>query len=295
MKHTTAISLLIIGTACGEPAPAIRGQLDLAALGRTSGTIVAARDDGTLRGEPIGSDGRIELELEPNHAYTFAFEDRGRYFARLVFERETEHVAMVRVNGDLELGTVRPVDGADDSSCRDMAGDSPDIALSRSLLVSGDVAPDPANTIDDSGDTFDDSDQDGVDDVFDEDRDDDGICDDGDDDPGDDAGEDGGSSDGDEGEADLPYDVRLEIGDTFTLIEAFDEKGVRPSEILDVEMDGSTWRLEELRSGTSFVVSQDDCDHEGNRGPARDRIFVAWTNPNGTRAIDHLDLRYCGR
>ena len=47
--------------------------------------------------------------------------------------------------------------------------------------------------------------------------------------------------------------------------------------------------------GATFIVTQADCDHEGNRDKGRDRIFISWTNPDGSSEIDHLDLRYCDR
>jgi hypothetical protein len=110
-----------------------------------------------------------------------------------------------------------------------------------------------------------------------------------------DSGDSSESGDDEGGEADLPYDIEVDVGDTVDLMEAFDEKGVLPTAILDVTMeDGGDWRLEELQSGTPFVVDQADCDHEGNRDTGRDRIFVTWQNPDGSEATDHIDLRYCG-
>jgi hypothetical protein len=89
----------------------------------------------------------------------------------------------------------------------------------------------------------------------------------------------------DEGEADLPYAVKLEIGDTFTLADAFAEKGAQPAEILSVEMEDGSWRLSEIRSLQSFTVDQRDCDHEGKPEPrARSDLLshgetptAAWT------------------
>ncbi len=105
----------------------------------------------------------------------------------------------------------------------------------------------------------------------------------------------GASSDtGDDGgEADLPYDAKLQVGDTFKLSDAFLEKGPLPDAILEVSMDGGDWRLAELQSDTVFEVTQADCDHEGNRDIGRDRVFVTWRNGDGSEETDHLDLRYC--
>jgi hypothetical protein len=102
--------------------------------------------------------------------------------------------------------------------------------------------------------------------------------------------DDGGQSDG----AQLPYDVQLALGATVTPIaDAFAEEGQQPASIVSVT--GATWRAAELSAGTSFVVTQADCDHQGNRDIGRDRVVVTWTNADGTTASDHLDLRYCGR
>jgi hypothetical protein len=98
---------------------------------------------------------------------------------------------------------------------------------------------------------------------------------------------------GNTGAADLPYDVKLAIGDVFRLSDAFREKGPLPAAIVSVSMEGESWRLPELRADTSFVVSEQDCAHEGNRDIGRDRVFVTWQNADGSRETDHLDLRYC--
>lgn len=95
------------------------------------------------------------------------------------------------------------------------------------------------------------------------------------------------------GEADLPYDVKLALGATFRLTDAFREKGPLPQAVLEVTMDGGDWRLAELRADAPYVVTQADCDHDGNRDRGRDRIFVTWRNADGSTETDHLDLRYC--
>ncbi len=98
--------------------------------------------------------------------------------------------------------------------------------------------------------------------------------------------------DDDDGDVDLPYDIKLEVGQTTTPIaDAFAEKGAQPAAILSVT--GATWRIDELRAGTSFTVTQADCDHAGNRDVGRDRVIVAWRNADGSTDADHLDLRYC--
>ena len=95
---------------------------------------------------------------------------------------------------------------------------------------------------------------------------------------------------------DLPYDVQPQLGATATPIaDAFAEKGgAEPAAIVSVTMDNGDWRLAELQAGTPFVITQDDCDHQGNRDIGRDRVVVTWQDTAGaqTRA-DHLDIRYC--
>jgi len=99
----------------------------------------------------------------------------------------------------------------------------------------------------------------------------------------------------DDASADLPYDIRPQLGATTTPIaDAFASKGVAPAAIVSVTMDGGSWRLAELQAGTSFVVTQADCDHVGNRDIGRDRVFVTWTDTlGGVSQTDHLDIRYC--
>ena len=94
-------------------------------------------------------------------------------------------------------------------------------------------------------------------------------------------------------EADLPYDVRPAVGSSFKLTDAFLFKGPLPAAVTAVTMDGGTWRLAELTANTTFTITQADCDHAGNRSTGRDRIFVTWTNADGSVKTDHLDLRYC--
>jgi len=119
------------------------------------------------------------------------------------------------------------------------------------------------------------------------DDDDDGVPDDEDCDhhPGED-------HDGDSGGVDLPYDIRLSLGQTTTPIhDAFAEEGAQPASIVSVT--GATWRLTELQAGTPFAVTADDCSHAGNRDVGRDRVVVTWKNADGSVHADHLDLRYC--
>jgi hypothetical protein len=131
--------------------------------------------------------------------------------------------------------------------------------------------------------------RDGADDGSNHDADDDhdGIPNDDDCDTHD--GEDDGS--GSTG-AQLPYDVKPQLGATVTPIaDAFAEEGQQPAAIVSVT--GATWRAAELGAGTPFVVTQDDCNHAGNRATGRDRVVVTWTNADGSTASDHLDIRYC--
>ncbi len=95
------------------------------------------------------------------------------------------------------------------------------------------------------------------------------------------------------GRSDLPYDVQPAVGSTFRLNQAFLAKGPAPKAITAVTMQGGSWRLAELQNDTPFVVTDADCTHQGNRDIGRDRIFVTWTNADGSSSTDHLDLRYC--
>jgi hypothetical protein len=146
-----------------------------------------------------------------------------------------------------------------------------------------------------------DDDGDGTPNLFDDDDDGDGVADDldaseVDDDDCEDQEEfcDDDEGDDDEGEIDLPYDIKMALGETYTpILDAFAEKGAVPTGTITLEMDGSDWRLAELEANTPFTITQEDCDHEGNRDVGRDRVFVTWETPGGGSETDHLDLRYC--
>lgn len=106
-------------------------------------------------------------------------------------------------------------------------------------------------------------------------------------------GDDDGSDDG-EDEVDLPYDVKPQLGEMFQLSDAFLEKGPKPSAIVSVEFDGDgDWRAAELQGDIAFEITQEDCDHEGNRDVGRDRVNITWTTADGGEETDHLDIRYC--
>lgn len=99
--------------------------------------------------------------------------------------------------------------------------------------------------------------------------------------------DDGGSCD-----SDLPYDAKVPLGATYFLEQSFWEKGPSPAKILKVEVEGG-WREAELKANTPFVITQADCDHQGNKEVGRDRIFVTWQNFDGSTETDHMDMRYC--
>jgi hypothetical protein len=178
-----------------------------------------------------------------------------------------------------------PGDGGGDNTCHDVDED-------------GDGMPDDDNeyTSDDGGGTGllasptegddHDEDGDGTCDGDDPDDDDDGIDDD------DDCDENEG---GDSDESELPYDIKMQQGQTYTpILDAFAEKGTAAPQIVSVTFDGGgSWRAAELTAGVSFTVSADDCAHAGNRDVGRDRVIVTWLNSDGTTESDHLDLRYC--
>ena len=131
------------------------------------------------------------------------------------------------------------------------------------------------------------------------DEDGDGVCDGDDDDDDDDGIEDDDDCDegegGDSDESELPYDVKMQEGQTYTpIVDAFNEKGGQPAAIVSVTFDGGgSWRATELQANTSFTITAQDCAHVGNRDVGRDRVIVTWQNSDGTTESDHLDLRYC--
>ncbi|MFO0722595.1 MAG: hypothetical protein U1E65_02350 [Myxococcota bacterium] len=169
-------------------------------------------------------------------------------------------------------------------------GTSPGTLFSRriSFLVSADVDLSQACQSDDSdhsGDALEDRDQDGRPDGLDDDVDNDGTCED----------NDGSGGDSERlGNADLECNMSPALGSTFQLEMAFLAKGSAPAEIVSVEMEGGgSWRLAELQANAPFVVTQDDCSHDGNRDRGRDRMIVSWKNADGSVESDHLDLKYC--
>lgn len=184
----------------------------------------------------------------------------------------------------------QPSDGGDDgpSTCEDIDED-------------GDGMPDDDDGADDADDDKGGlsltSPSEGSDDDHDEDGD--GVCDGDDDDDDDDGIADDDDCDehegGDSDESELPYDIRLALGGSYTPIaDAFAEKGAHPAAIVSVTFDGGgSWRAAELAAGSSFTITADDCNHVGNRDVGRDRVIVTWRNADGTTESDHLDLRYC--
>lgn len=317
-------------TACeGTAGREVRGRLDLGGTAHTADTLIAVDDLG--RREPIAleADGSFQARLDLGRTYGLGFYEsearRRGALAQLVLKDSSGWRSSFRLEDGptLELGVIRPAsreieqeielehprpepgddDGGQRRDCRDL-GDDGSIAVVPAFLVVGELEPG-----DDSGlgrpseaGALVDRDGDLQPDPFDDDADGDGICDPrGEDDdagvPGDDG--DAGVPDADDerddsrGRADLPYAIEPALGSTVRLTDAFLEKGPRPARVLSVEMEAPRWRYEELSSDTPFVVTQADCDHEGNRDRGRDRIYVAWENADGSRELDHLDLRYC--
>ncbi len=99
--------------------------------------------------------------------------------------------------------------------------------------------------------------------------------------------------DDDEGEADLPYNYDVEIGDTVLLDDIFLSEGPLPAAVLSLTPREGDWRLAELEGGVAFEVTQEDCDHEGSDGTGRDRFDITWQNPDGSEESDHFTIRYC--
>src|SRR5262245_20814277 len=114
------MTIVLATAACSAREPMLRGKLDLAALGRTGGSLVAVSDDGTTRTAELGTGGDFQIELEQGRAFTFGFEERGRHFADLLFRTggETKSVVRASSESDIEVGDVEPVPEAEDSECR---------------------------------------------------------------------------------------------------------------------------------------------------------------------------------
>jgi hypothetical protein len=198
---------------------------------------------------------------------------------------------LITCDTDPDSGAIlscEPGDGdGDDSECHDIDED-------------GDGTPD-----DDTGEPTGDGGGIGVlsgpTDEDDHDEDGDGVCDgDDDDDDGDGIDDDDDCDEGEGGDSDeseLPYDIKMQEGKSYTPVpDAFAEKGGQPAALLSVTFDGGgSWRKAELENGSAFTVTAQDCAHVGNRDIGRDRVIVTWQNSDGTTESDHLDLRYCER
>lgn len=329
MKRTLALLFLPTLFACdGVGGREVRGRLDLSGTHQTANTLIAIDDLGRREEVTLEPDGAFALRLDEGRTYGLGFTDaeatRRGVLAQLVV-RSTQgwrSKFKIAAGPTLELGVIRPlsreveqeierehpvVEPGDDRGgqrrdCRDL-GDDGSISVVPAFLVMGELAETDDSGLDSPSDdgTLADSDGDLQPDPFDDDADGDGLCDPASDDdggvPGTEDGEDDAgvpdAGDDSEGRADLPYDIRPGIGAIVRLSDAFLEKGPLPARILSVEMAAPRWRYDELLGGTPFEVTEADCQHEGNQDRGRDRIYVAWENADGSRDIDHLDLRYC--
>ena len=313
-------TMLLAAAGCGASEGTVTGRLALTGLRGVQTDVVATLADGTARRATVGDDGRFTIEVPRGAALAIAFvrrTDGAAHVAQLV---RRDRQAIVRVDDDADLGdlvelgddrSAEPDDDRDDDSdddgddhggrgCHTMTpGDAPGdtaITTAPSFLVVGSTEL-PAEAPPSSGPLADD-DGDGWPTSHDDDRDDDGLCDDHDDDApdggtdDDDDAPDGGTDDDDDTRADLPYHVDPALGSSFALGDAFLEKGAAPARILSVQVEGG-WRAAELAAGERFTITEADCSHTGNKGVGRDRIFVAWENADGSRELDHFELRYC--
>jgi len=122
-------------------------------------------------------------------------------------------------------------------------------------------------------------------------------------------------------EPDLPYDVKIQCGDSvIPVVAAFREKNgpdVRfapaPGATTDCPflVEGAVIRADEIASCAAFVATADDAAAEGNRDAGRDRVEVTWcwysnlsTDHDGNCCLapgaeqsiqcetDHLDIRF---
>jgi hypothetical protein len=309
-------TMLLAAAGCGPSEGTVTGRLALSSLRGVRTDVVATLADGTARRATVGDDGRFTIEVPRGAALAIAFARRSdggaAHVAQLV---RRDRQAVVRVDDDADLGELvelgddrdeagddRGDDGAEPGDdhggrgCHTMTPGDAAITTTPSFLVVGSTEL-PAEAPPSTGPLADD-DGDGWPTSHDDDRDDDGLCDDHDDDVPD-AGDhdddvpDGGiDDDDDDGRADLPYHVDPALGSSFALVDAFLEKGAAPARISSVEVAGG-WRAAELAAGTRFAITEADCSHAGNKGTGRDRIFVAWENADGSRELDHFELRYC--
>jgi hypothetical protein len=139
----------------------------------------------------------------------------------------------------------------------------------------------------------------------------------GDDDDG--GGHDGGACHADE--PDLPYDVKIQCGDSvIPVVAAFREKNgadlafaPAPGTTPDCPflIEGAVIRADEVASCAAFVATATDASTQGNRDDGRDRVEVTWcwyrslaggadgdccVPPSAGDAIecetDHLDIRF---
>ena len=135
----------------------------------------------------------------------------------------------------------------------------------------------------------------------------------------DDGGQDGGACHADE--PDLPYDVKIQCGDSvIPVVAAFREKNgpavtfaPAPGATADCPflIEGAVIRADEVASCAAFVATATDANTPGNRDAGRDRVEVTWcwyqtlaegadgdccVPPAAGDAIecetDHLDIRF---
>jgi hypothetical protein len=268
MLAAVTIPLLV---ACGSseqaPAPSQRtvaGNVALSAYTLDNPVVIATGADGQVQVTPVRADGTFRLSLRTGQTFRLALAstrpDRSyRVVSELVWGTDQARWGSVPVGaGALLLGTIRPIGASVVVAQSGSGSDYGSGSESGSGSGSGsDADADQASSADE------DTESDRAESCY------------------------------EPGRADLPYDVRPPVRATFRLLDAFLLRGAPPAAIVKVSMEGSTWRLAELQSGAAFAITQADCDHEGNRGQGRDRIFVTWKNADGSVETDHLDMRYC--
>jgi hypothetical protein len=292
--YSTTLTMTVCLVGCGSAERGIQGRFEPAMLARAQAELVAVAAGGQISTAKVEPSGAFSILLTTDRTYSLAFRDPTKtampFFAQWVFDGDESTVQVVAGEG-IDVGELHPVvsDDVEKDHCRGLSESSSRVELRTSFIVSSERdlvegnEPDLVSHIDDA---LVDTDADLRPDLLDDDSDGDGLCDLDDDGRRDDPGE-------LEETSELPYDVRPQLGDDFSIRDAFLERGPPPSQVLSIEMESGSWRLEELRDERPFEVMEDDCNHNGNRGPGRDRIFVSWLNADGTADIDHLDLRYC--
>lgn len=263
MKHVQFLPLVTLLAACSQgevdEARTVSGRLTLANYATDNAAVLAQDESGAVIQASVLDTGEFTFNLRIDHAYRLLLANRrvgGTYAvtSRILWPVGSGMWAKLSSGPTVDLGTIAPL-----SNC-DVAPAGIGLKKNGSDDDSPEATETPESESSSSSETS----------------------------PSTKACEEDRVS----GEADLPYDAKIPLGAKYKLADSFLEKGALPKEVIKVELEGG-WRLKELQTGAEFVVTQADCDHEGNKAKARDRAFVTWRNADGSIETDHIDMRYC--